>query len=111
MNLNRFTDESQVQTLFTLVPTLLVLFGSWYRVDIFFDVKKKKSEQELLEELLQEVRNHNCEIFNGSMESGNPANPADGDRDDMENSSGGKKAERKTKHQPNERTPLVQINP
>lgn len=50
---HRFLDKSEVQTLFTLAPTLLLIFLSWYNKHIFFDVKHKKSETEILEEMTQ----------------------------------------------------------
>ena len=53
---NHFTDKSEVETLILLVPTLLLLFGSWYRLDVFFDIEKKKSKEELLSEILEEMK-------------------------------------------------------
>ena len=55
---NHFTSKSDVETLILLVPTLLLLYGSWYRLDVFFDIEKKKSKEELLSEILEEIKRH-----------------------------------------------------
>ena len=60
MNLSQFTDRSQVEMLFTLVPTILLLFGSWYKLDLFLDIEKEKSEKEFLAQILQKMEKFNC---------------------------------------------------
>ena len=62
MNLSQFTDQSQVEMLFTLVPTLLLLFGSWYKLDMFFD-REEKSEKEILQEIFQKIEKFDCGHF------------------------------------------------
>ena len=34
----------------------MLLFGSWYRLDVFFDIEKKKSKEELLSDILKEMK-------------------------------------------------------
>ena len=92
MNLSQFTDKSQVEMLFTLVPTLLLLFGSWYRLDLFFD-EEEKSEKELLKEILRKMEKLNCrrpsEVNNGNAESKTvPGSPFMGEGDDLSTESG-----------------------
>ena len=53
---NHFTVRDQVDTLILLVPTLLLLFGSWYKLDVFFDIKEQRSEKEILREILEEMK-------------------------------------------------------
>ena len=53
---NHFSSKSDVETLILLVPTLMLLFGSWYRLDVFFDIEKKKSKEELLSDILKEIK-------------------------------------------------------
>ena len=44
---SRFTDKNQMELLFTLVPTLALLFGSIYNLDFFFkDIKILKEKKE-----------------------------------------------------------------
>lgn len=65
----------------TLVPSLALLFGSWYKLDVFFDVEKKKSKEKLLQEILQKmdtlVRNRGP-----GMEAGGTALPANSEPSD-----------------------------
>lgn len=55
MDNNIFTDKSEVQTLFGLVPPLLLLFWSWYYKNmvllLLLDFENEKSEKELLQEM------------------------------------------------------------
>lgn len=45
MDRSKFTDRNQMELLFTLVPTITLLFGSVYNLDFFFkDGSKSKSE-------------------------------------------------------------------
>ena len=66
LNLKHYVNQDQVILLLTLVPILLVLFGSWYKHDVFFGTTEEKTEL-LLKEILQEIKvlNHT----NGSTES------------------------------------------
>ena len=57
---DHFTDKNQVETLILLVPTLLLLFGSWWKLDVFFDIKEPKSKKELLHEILDELKSQRC---------------------------------------------------
>ena len=47
------SSNSNLTLLLTIVPSLVLLFGSWYRLDIFFDIEKEKSQKEILQEILQ----------------------------------------------------------
>ena len=45
MDRSKFTDKNQVELLFTLVPSVALLFGSAYNLDFFFkdvDILKEK---------------------------------------------------------------------
>ena len=126
MNLNKF-KEAQIEMLFILVPTLLLLFGSWYRLDLFFDVKEDKSEKELLKEMLQEIKKLNSKVCVESTASGvvnsacdgsaeshhliNPSDNSDGGTDTKTHVGQGQVTEPQlvvTESQPDECTPLVQ---
>ena len=95
INLNYFTNQNQLNLLLTLVSILLLFFGSWYKLDVFFGGTEEKSEKELLKEILQEkkserkllkeilqVLNHTTDS-DGSTETGgggqetNPASPTE----------------------------------
>lgn len=51
-------QNNQLELLITLVPTLILLFGSWYKLDAFFvDEKEKTSEKkDLLVEILKNIK-------------------------------------------------------
>ena len=56
MDINGFTSKDNTTLLATLLPLILLLFGSYYKRDFFFaktDNKPKKSEKELLVEILE----------------------------------------------------------
>lgn len=54
MSLETMTNNSQLDLLLTLVPTVGLLFGSWYKLDLFFDIEGEVPETDP-DELLQEV--------------------------------------------------------
>lgn len=55
LRLTDFRTNSEVQALILLVPTLLLLFGSWVKLDLFFDIGEEKSEKELLKDILDSM--------------------------------------------------------
>ena len=59
LDLHRQSSDSNFKLILTLVPSLVLLFGSWYKLDVFFDIEKEKSKKELLEEILQEIKESN----------------------------------------------------
>ena len=50
--------DLNLNLLLTLAPTLLLLFVSWYKFDIFYDLKdeEEKSEKEILKEILKQEK-------------------------------------------------------
>ena len=51
--------DNPLELLLTLVPTLLLLFGSWYKLDLFYVEEEDVSKKDLLVEILQELKNTN----------------------------------------------------
>ena len=49
--------DLNINLLLTLAPTLLLLFVSWYKFDIFYDLKdeEEKSKKEILQEILEKI--------------------------------------------------------
>ena len=45
MDRSKFTNKDQMELLFTLVPTIALLFGSFYNLDFFFKNRKKKKSR------------------------------------------------------------------
>ena len=90
---DHFTDKNQVEALILLVPTLLLLFGSWLKLDVFFDIEEPKSKRELLHEILEEMKRQS----NTEMESMPTQAPANMNQDAID--------------VPNERTRLLHSNP
>ena len=52
------SSTDQLQAILTLVPGLILLFGSWYRRDLlFYDYKDEhKTKKDILKEILQELK-------------------------------------------------------
>ena len=59
IHLNKGND---LQVLLSLVPTLLLLFGSWYKLHLFWDFEKEKTEKEILEAILQHMKPRHSEM-------------------------------------------------
>ena len=55
LNLNG-TQDNPLELLLTLVPSILLLFGSWYKLDLFYVDEEEKSKKDLLTEMLQELK-------------------------------------------------------
>ena len=53
---SHFTVRNQVDTLILLVLTLLLLVGSWWKLDGFFDIEEPRSKKKLLHEILEEMK-------------------------------------------------------
>ena len=56
MDKSAFNSKDHILLLVTLLPSLLVLVGSYYKIDFFFadtDDKPKKSQKELLADILE----------------------------------------------------------
>jgi uncharacterized membrane protein len=49
-------QDDQLKLLLTLIPNLILLFGSWYKIDLFFFVEEE-SEKSLLKKLLRATEN------------------------------------------------------
>ena len=85
LNQDHFDDKDQVETLILLVPTMLLLFGSWWKLDIFFDIEEPRSKKELLHEILEEMKKRKLAIEMESpanLPSESLQNTADTDTDD-----------------------------
>ncbi len=53
------SQDNQLELIITLVPTFLLLLGSWYKLDIFFIDEKEMSKKDLLAEILKELKKTN----------------------------------------------------
>ena len=52
------SKEDNFTVLLSLVPNLLLLFGSWYNLHLFWDFEKDKTEKEILKEILEHMKQH-----------------------------------------------------